>query len=449
MPRGRLTGVLALALATGAAGVLAQPSERERRPSFFFPEASVIAAAGAGMTRVDIHYRIEMGFFIPVRNTDPSVAGEFVCRGEALIELLDSAGTSHARQINQIILGTQSAEQDPERKQWSQGAVSLIVPPGTYTVLIDVSDLESRRQYVEKDRRIFVPDLQRSRVPPSLLLVGENSTRLPDTILVQNFGGSVLFGSPASLMLGLGPGADSAAVSVSYTLSEIRPRSSDSTIVRKGTFRPASAAASLSTPWSDTAGVHYTLSAQGPGLMRRVFLPLQGETLRLRDYSLSAMIRCGGNTTHVTRTFQVLWPDMPQSLRNVDYALDMLMYITTPRELDSLRQGDLESRRDNLERFWAARDRTPGTAFNEVMTEYYRRVDYASRQFSGLNRSDGAKTDRGRIYILNGPPDATQRRLDPSMGYTEVWVYERLRKKFTFIDRVKNGEYVLVSSEPL
>ena len=55
--------------------------------------------------------------------------------------------------------------------------------------------------------------------------------------------------------------------------------------------------------------------------------------------------------------------------RDVDYALDMLRYVTTERVLDSLTSGNYEERRDHLEGFWKAHDTTPETAYNEVMTE--------------------------------------------------------------------------------
>jgi GWxTD domain-containing protein len=53
--------------------------------------------------------------------------------------------------------------------------------------------------------------------------------------------------------------------------------------------------------------------------------------------------------------------------------------------------------------FWNNRDPTPETVENEYRDEYYRRVIYANERFSaGI---PGSKTDRGRIYIVYGPPD--------------------------------------------
>jgi GWxTD domain-containing protein len=140
---------------------------------------------------------------------------------------------------------------------------------------------------------------------------------------------------------------------------------------------------------------------------------------------------------------------MPLSLKNIDLALDMLRFITTEDQLDSLKSGDFDERVESLERFWSTKDRTPGTAMNEVMAEYYRRVDHSIRSFGTLREPDGTKSDRGRTYILYGPPTRTDRTLNPGRGFTEVWTYDRLKRTFTFEDEARNGTYKLVSSAPL
>jgi hypothetical protein len=83
------------------------------------------------------------------------------------------------------------------------------------------------------------------------------------------------------------------------------------------------------------------------------------------------------------------------------------------------------------------------------MTEYYRRVDHAVRTFGTLRQPDGFRSDRGKVYILYGPPTKTDRMLDPDAGFREVWIYERLNKKFTFADENKSGNYVLVNTSTL
>src|ERR1035437_726472 len=62
-----------------------------------------------------------------------------------------------------------------------------------------------------------------------------------------------------------------------------------------------------------------------------------------------------------------------------------------------------EEREQFIEAFWQRRDPTPDTVENEFKEEHYRRIAYSNEHFaSGI---PGWKTDRGRMYIMWGPPD--------------------------------------------
>jgi GWxTD domain-containing protein len=72
------------------------------------------------------------------------------------------------------------------------------------------------------------------------------------------------------------------------------------------------------------------------------------------------------------------------------------------REAFKLLSND-EEREKFVEGFWIRRDPTPDTIENEFRDQYYQRVLYANERFSaGIA---GSMTDRGRIYIVYGPPD--------------------------------------------
>ncbi len=62
-----------------------------------------------------------------------------------------------------------------------------------------------------------------------------------------------------------------------------------------------------------------------------------------------------------------------------------------------------EERQQFVNQFWDRRDPTPGTSENEFKEEHYRRIAYANKHWGGV--VPGWKTDRGRIYIMHGPPD--------------------------------------------
>ncbi len=115
-----------------------------------------------------------------------------------------------------------------------------------------------------------------------------------------------------------------------------------------------------------------------------------------------------------------------------------------------------EERDQFIEAFWARRDPTPDTFGNEYKEEHYRRIVYANDHFG--SRVPGWKSDRGRIYIMFGPPDEiesypagrvqerTPEGEDLSAYPLEVWSYSYLEGigedvVLEFIDRCWCGDY--------
>src|SRR6187551_3144528 len=83
---------------------------------------------------------------------------------------------------------------------------------------------------------------------------------------------------------------------------------------------------------------------------------------------------------------------------------DDVSIIITEEERKAFKKLTKDEERENFsENFWLVRDPTPDTPENEFREQYYERVDYANDHFtSGIA---GMHTDRGKMYILNGPPD--------------------------------------------
>lgn len=96
-----------------------------------------------------------------------------------------------------------------------------------------------------------------------------------------------------------------------------------------------------------------------------------------------------------------------------------------------------------IEEFWKRRDPDPDTERNEYKIEYEDRVEKAGALFRGEGRP-GWLTDRGRIYILFGPP---QERLTYPMdaaGYCrEIWYYGSF--PVVFIDDHCAGNFVMTA----
>src|SRR5207247_6934283 len=91
-------------------------------------------------------------------------------------------------------------------------------------------------------------------------------------------------------------------------------------------------------------------------------------------------------TDTMRQNFHLRWIGMPFSLRNLQTAVDALEYTAPEKEFKEMRSANPRKQKLLFEEFWKKRDPTPGTAFNEVMEEYYRRVDHASTAFSTLRQ---------------------------------------------------------------
>lgn len=124
--------------------------------------------------------------------------------------------------------------------------------------------------------------------------------------------------------------------------------------------------------------------------------------------------------------------------------LSTVGYIITKQEKKEFLDLLPSERPGFIEEFWKKRDRTPLTEVNEYKDEYLKRVKEAKHLFRDEGGPSGWLQDRGRIYILLGPPE--QREAYPRGENlndipVEYWHYGF--HVLTFVDYRKNGNYEL------
>jgi GWxTD domain-containing protein len=420
---------------------------------FLFFEAVNLISPDSSHSRLDIHYRIDKNFFVAVKNRDTSSTWTFMSRGEVLIELFDSLEVSRSRSIQRVEIGADRSDREPAGKTWYQDIASFELPPGLYKIVFEIDDLESERRFVDDKTTVRLKRFSSSSHETStpLFIDWRNGKPASQSVTLIGFGPHLLFGRKAALYIEL-PSLQTTtrAVRGEYTVSTTSDLNRSKVVVLAETLTNILSFPKVKLEGARGAdGVKYTISSNDSSRALGVLIPLASEKLPLRRFDVSVTIKLEDAEFKATKAFQMVWPDMPFSLRDIDNALTALKYITTEEQRDSLRHGDLEERRDHLEAFWKRKDTTPETAYNEVMVEYYRRVDHATRTFGTLRAPDGFKSDRGKVYILYGPPTKTERTLSPSTWYQEEWTYSNLGKRFIFADQTKNGNYVLISTQSL
>ncbi|MBM3296090.1 MAG: GWxTD domain-containing protein [Candidatus Aminicenantes bacterium] len=125
--------------------------------------------------------------------------------------------------------------------------------------------------------------------------------------------------------------------------------------------------------------------------------------------------------------------------------LSLVRYIITPQERKIFLELPAAEREAFIEEFWQRRDPDPDTPDNEFKIEFLSRIERANEIFHGEGRA-GWLTDRGRIFVLFGPP--MDRIRNPS-GYEisarcgELWYYGDF--PVVFVDVYCTGEYRLVT----
>jgi GWxTD domain-containing protein len=112
-----------------------------------------------------------------------------------------------------------------------------------------------------------------------------------------------------------------------------------------------------------------------------------------------------------------------------------VVWIISRKERDRFLALKTEAEKEAfIQEFWDRRDPTPSTPRNEYKEEHYRRFEYALEKFQ--EGVPGWRTDRGRVYIIHGPPDreyfiSSQARLSlgpmsdsqSRMPNTIIWSY--------------------------
>ncbi len=176
-----------------------------------------------------------------------------------------------------------------------------------------------------------------------------------------------------------------------------------------------------------------------------VLFSIPGKMLEQGKYRIDVKVRAGGFTRSFSQPLELVWHYMPLSLENPRDAIPPLQHIMTDEEFKEISKGSREEQLRKMYEFWKKQDPTSETAFNERMDEFYRRADYAYFNFARSARMiDGAMTDRGKIYILFGPPTNIERTFLLGEQPVEIWTYSNnVKKIIRFIDAGGHGDYKL------
>ena len=93
----------------------------------------------------------------------------------------------------------------------------------------------------------------------------------------------------------------------------------------------------------------------------------------------------------------------------------------------------VDSKREFLFHFWKMRDMEPETPRNEFKDEYMERVIFVEGRYKTFTKR-GVKTDRGRVYLINGEPDEVDYHAnDYNTKPYEMWTYHSIEGGVVFV----------------
>lgn len=335
-----------------------------------------------------------------------------------------------------------SFEQTRSRLQHVQGVLSTEIEPGSYNYELQLTRAQSTREQSSTRRNIRVPEYDSLSTASIMLLSDHDVTGSGINGTFLNYGEYVLYGSDYDLMVALpADGSDE------YTVEIYRMQSGRSDeAVDEPAFEQTIMAGDILT------GSNYNLSRSQDGVSFSMeqsedgtnfgFVSVPNAGFENARYQIQ--IKDSDGSEIGTKTVNSRWLDMPVSLLNIDVAIDMMRFIVSDSELDRLERGSTAEKERKFREYWEQRDPSPNTEFNELMTEYFERIDYAYRNFT-TPQSPGYESDRGQAYILYGQPDNIERRLPADQPTREIWEYPN--RTLVFEATTGFGDFKLVAEQ--
>lgn len=185
-----------------------------------------------------------------------------------------------------------------------------------------------------------------------------------------------------------------------------------------------------------------------------IFFKVDSQELPMGEYFLRAVLipmsfkdkqeEDNGYKAVVVKPFSIHWRGMPVSIVDLDAAIDQMIYIEDASELRKIKKLPLNEKIQAFKDLWKKKDPTPNTERNELMEEYYSRVEYANKNFK--HYIEGWKTDMGMVFIIFGSPNNVDRHpFDINSKPYEVWYYYQINRQFVFVDESGFGDYKLVT----
>lgn len=327
-----------------------------------------------------------------------------------------------------FVEGFLSFDLNPDRYRYIttinvNGQSRLFLTPGNQSDIIGMLSSANRRNNQRRGLRQFVevPDLN-SQSPYSTIAFLQKSDS--DSLIVYNLGSNVAYSEDYTVLIGINSSdVGKQTIEVLNLGNRItRNVNTDSTAYQVVFSKVLDQESAIPTDPGLYLAKGDLISDLNQSEIEYFVISVPNSRFPNSWYQIRVVDSTSEEKTIASSIVLSRWFDIPSSLLNLDIALENMRFIVDENQLKELRRGNATEKERKFRTFWEQRDPTPDTEFNELMTEYYRRIDQAYDQFTTPSKP-GHESDQGKIYIVYGPPEKIERRFPPNGNTQEVWTY--------------------------
>ena len=348
------------------------------------------------------------------------------------IEVKDSSGKIIERAFDERIVSVKDFDITNSKTTFLQGVINIKLAEGKYSFAAMISDETSKRE---------------RRIPPIDLLIKKENPILapivfePEKILCDNFESYELTNNSSSIPFNK-PTNDLAIPVTDQNINSLAI-----TVKRGDTVFYSNkkiADSFLSNPEIINCDEKVVIRQSADFTNVKIFIVLDFFA-KLTEGPVEIEVYPDENQ-NLKQVFglNVIWIGKPFSLSDPEQAIKFLEIIEGKDIVSNILSGK-GTDTENLYNYWHKQDPTPETEFNELMNEFYTRVDYCELNFKSLAGNSGAKSDRGKTYIKFGPPDSIDRDNNKNDKIVESWSYKKINRKFVFVDMDGTGKFTLAN----
>lgn len=396
-----------------------------------------------------IFVRINPSFLFFVKS-DNSSKETYQANGELVLEIFDEKDIPIARNFYPLQVESNTIPSDESSPiQDIQRAFNFRLKKGSFKIIFEAKDIVSGKSIINRNTEIPNQNfsLLNLNISPGIFVESQTKDALhlhKEEYSTSSRSGNILFGYDGGYLFQIFTHDSVKEITLAWNLESVNEIDEENILKFQGTTFQQQF---CSTPPVDNLIQISSTPNIESRFSRFLFIPLPLKHLEPGTFKLDLSISQGLDTVKKELEFNIVWDQKPISLDDFRIAVDALKHIASEDEIQQMSSFSTRKSKHAFSNFWKKLNPDTSRAFNPKMAEYYRRVDASIKRFSVGNDPDGYRTDRGRIYILFGSPSFTNRIFKPNSAPTEIWTYEKLKKRFIFTDQQKTGNYQLKKAE--